>query len=386
MWSLKSAEMNNERIYAIDALRAIAMFLGVVLHATVAYQANPIREGWPVDQNAEHIYFDYLYLYIHSFRMPLFFLIAGFFCKLLYDKVGVVEFTKRRITRIVVPFLFGIILILPISVYPFLFYQNYFHNTDLLGTFLSSFADVLQWHGLLHLWFLYYLIIYYGLTILLREYIVKSKLRTMSMGGGAQIAVFCLVTWIISISFFEGIIKAWTGLIVHPGPLLYYGTFFLAGYIMYSKKDKIFFGKRLSWLYFACGSICCFIHIFLINGNVSVSNSVEKLTISLATVFLIFGYLGLFINYLNNKSFVFLYLSDSAYWIYLIHFPLVVTFQILFIGVTVTSFIKFFTVIILSYAIGLITYHKFVRYTFLGVILHGSRTKQDLKTVKAKSI
>ena len=61
----------------MDSLRSVAMFLGLVLHAGVFFAY------WPIDPKVPHadasMSIHYLKESIHTFRMELFFLVAGFF-------------------------------------------------------------------------------------------------------------------------------------------------------------------------------------------------------------------------------------------------------------------------------------------------------------------
>ncbi len=66
----------------MDALRATAMLLGIVFHTAVFLVPVPewpvyysYAESQPRDQNL----YAYLITILHGFRMPLFFLISGFF-------------------------------------------------------------------------------------------------------------------------------------------------------------------------------------------------------------------------------------------------------------------------------------------------------------------
>ncbi|RYE50105.1 MAG: hypothetical protein EOP48_20370, partial [Sphingobacteriales bacterium] len=153
---------SNDRLHGIDALRGVAMLLGIVLHAAIAYKIKP-QPNWPHDHQYNSIAFDLLYDSIHSFRMPLFFLIAGYFSRLLFFRFGSNGFIKHRFKRILVPFVVSIFIVLPFSIYPFLFYDlmsQYPGEWKLISE--KAFKGVLRWNGLAHLWFLYYLLIFYG--------------------------------------------------------------------------------------------------------------------------------------------------------------------------------------------------------------------------------
>jgi len=61
------------------------MLLGFGLHASLAYFSYP----WPVQDSARSLAFGLAYAAIHGFRMPLFFLLSGFFTMLVFRRRGV---------------------------------------------------------------------------------------------------------------------------------------------------------------------------------------------------------------------------------------------------------------------------------------------------------
>ena len=69
------------RYHEHDALRAVAMLLGVVLHAFLFLVPigwvgqDPWAKSVPIEQNP----YVYLLAAIHGFRMPVFFVMSGFF-------------------------------------------------------------------------------------------------------------------------------------------------------------------------------------------------------------------------------------------------------------------------------------------------------------------
>ena len=67
-----------ERYHGLDALRGIAMLLGIVLHAAIPYY--PDLEMWPKDRNSSEV-IGLIFDFIHMWRMPVFFMLAGFFCQ-----------------------------------------------------------------------------------------------------------------------------------------------------------------------------------------------------------------------------------------------------------------------------------------------------------------
>ena len=91
--------MDNRRYFGLDALRGGMMMLGIVLHAAMLYLASPPPTmGIQTDRN-NSVVFDLVFDFIHSFRMPTFFVLSGFFTALLVEKRGVWGTLKNRASR-----------------------------------------------------------------------------------------------------------------------------------------------------------------------------------------------------------------------------------------------------------------------------------------------
>ena len=101
------------RRHDLDALRAIAMLLGIALHVALGY-----TPGWIItdDVNPRMLHqttdsFRMMFEIIHGFRMPLFFLVSGFFTAMLWRKRGLDSLLKHRYARIFLPCMLGLIFI-----------------------------------------------------------------------------------------------------------------------------------------------------------------------------------------------------------------------------------------------------------------------------------
>jgi len=103
--------LSMPRRHDLDALRAFAMLLGIALHAAMVYIGPTVR--WPV-QDVEHSRFFGLFVSaVHGFRMPLFFLVSGFFTAMLWRKRGLRALLWQRFRRIFLPLLIGLFTIGP---------------------------------------------------------------------------------------------------------------------------------------------------------------------------------------------------------------------------------------------------------------------------------
>jgi hypothetical protein len=95
----------------LDALRSFAMALGIAVHASLAFFQAP----WPVHDTRPSGLLSILFLAIHGFRMPLFFLLSGYFTMLVYRRRGLRSLLEQRFARIAVPLLLALATIGPID-------------------------------------------------------------------------------------------------------------------------------------------------------------------------------------------------------------------------------------------------------------------------------
>ena len=97
------------RRHDLDALRAFAMLLGIALHASLSFSTLP----WIVHDTRQSELYSLFMMAVHGFRMPLFFLVSGFFTAMLWRRRGLAALLKQRAVRILIPCLAGLVTIIP---------------------------------------------------------------------------------------------------------------------------------------------------------------------------------------------------------------------------------------------------------------------------------
>ncbi len=137
----------DHRLHALDALRAGAMLLGVVLHAGLAFAPS----WWfPFGRLAGHPAFDVLLEAIHGFRMELFFLLAGFFAERIARRDGVGGLLASRARRILAPLVVFALVVFAAELV--------FVRWCLAQGVTPEAPERWFWPRPYHLWFLYYLL------------------------------------------------------------------------------------------------------------------------------------------------------------------------------------------------------------------------------------
>lgn len=145
-----SAQGTAARLKELDAARAMLMLLGLVVHAANPYAAHA---SWIVTDGTDQAWLHYLGALPHQFRMPGFFLLAGFLGTLALKKHGAADFLRRRATRLLWPLVTSL---LTINALQYWYVRHYIavhcgdHTID-----CAAHATPGLWVA--HLWFLFYL-------------------------------------------------------------------------------------------------------------------------------------------------------------------------------------------------------------------------------------
>lgn len=157
------------------------------------------------------------------------------------------------------------------------------------------------------------------------------------------------------------------GWLPRPHMVVYYGAFFWLGTRYFHRANHGIRLERLWWLMLPAA-----LFVLLPAAFATLGSHAINLPIQVAfTWFMIFGLMGMFHAWLNVESPVIRFISDSSYWLYLAHLPLVLSLQALFCDWPVPAAVKFIAVCLLATLSLLATYRLFVRDTWLGLLLNG---------------
>ncbi len=107
---MNTTTSQENRRHDLDALRAFAMLLGIVLHGALSMAPIP----WLVEDDVRSHGMGMLNHFIHVFRMPLFFLLSGYFSMLLWQRRGLGGLLRQRALRIFLPLFVAIFTVLPL--------------------------------------------------------------------------------------------------------------------------------------------------------------------------------------------------------------------------------------------------------------------------------
>ena len=399
------AAAESGRYHALDRVRATAMLLGVVYHALLfrifvggVSPAELFRPG------PSKLLGDWL----HSFRMPLFFVIAGFFARMMLKKYGTAGFLRRRYARIGLPLLIGMVTFGPL----------YVLTRDLVsrppsfgpgggmgppgaampgpggpvgmpgpggppgggmpggprggpgfgppgggmpfgppggGLADRVFGPSKRYFELNHLWFLWYLLIFVTVVPFLAKGLALvtgpappsggDRLGLRLVGLGLAPALLAVVAtpallaagggpfgWFLGIA--GGIFQAFPDFLFRYNvDMLFYLAFFLAGWWLHREREALpAVGK--AWLPNLAVGSAAFGSALALEARYGggpfsavdpgIVRPIAVALYCLGSACTCFGFLGVFLRYLDSPSRTWRYLADTALWVYLAHQPLVV--------------------------------------------------------------
>lgn len=347
------------------------MVLGIVLHAALPYIET--LGLWPSNGTDSRVIWA-LFEFIHLWRMPLFFILSGFFAALLIRRHSWWVFYKNRMRRVLMPFVFfGPLIALSM---PWIWNYGY------KGTFAGP-VDADGYINPWHLWFLTHLLLFLlfmatlrvirGLSFKLICIAEFSKLWRNLVD--LALKAFFARAPIVLVALIIFLLIADTDLISNPVATF---TYFSFGYGLYHRQSLIKFIKRYWLAYIVTGSTCYALYLWTVwqlvdnRDNEVLGLLYVALNVVCAVGFSL-GFIGISESRISKPNKAWRWLADSSYWVYLVHLPIVTFFTFATFSFSVPPGLKFVTAIGITILVSLITYKLFVRHTFIGVLLNGRR-------------
>jgi glucan biosynthesis protein C len=368
----------------MDSLRGTMMLLGILFHTI--YFLSDRENAAPKDAYAYTIP-DLLIVLLHSFRMPLFFLAAGFFAALLRDRHGTDGMLRNRLWRVVVPLAVGWLVLVPLTRGA----EHFLRNAKSSGSALQGLAtlgqgDWLRWDKVYHLWFLAALLAFYLAALLLR--LLVLRLEGAPLGRLVEMTRCFLASPWRPLGLALIITGAITAVGLIPNKVLQHDffiaglpIFFFVGWTLYAQADLLLSQRRHAWTYVVVGlaalPLVFWANRTLLAGSAAVDQRalvlIAPLSASIMTSFLAFGLLGLFLTYCERPNWIMRYLSDASYWVYLVHLPLILIIGGLLATTALPEGPRLALTVLLALPILLLSYHLCVRFTAIGAVLNGRK-------------
>lgn len=165
-----------------------------------------------------------------------------------------------------------------------------------------------------------------------------------------------------------------TGLLPLPAVFAYYAIFFGFGVLYFGASDEESAVGQGFWWKLPLAILILFPVGLGLQGPHSIGGRILFAVMQASYTWVMsFGMIGLFHRFCRTHRFWVRYLSDSSYWLYLVHIPLLMVFQFLVREWPLPSFVKLSLVCTAATALLLLSYQLCVRNTWVGSLLNGRR-------------
>ncbi len=366
-----TADRSQDRLHYMDHLRALAMLAGVLFHAALAY--SPLMQPFfPTADRQTSEWVDTVVWGLHLVRMPLFFLVAGFFAAWVIARRGPGALVRQRLRRIALPFLVAWPLVmLALASSTGWAATHVEHPSPLLvmiGQFMQMPDPPQAPITTSHLWFLYYLLLF---TVL--HWVV----RTLDLGRIGHWLLQRPPLWILAglpllmmpvLASVSAPHPAPEGLLPQFWALAFYGAFFALGALLHGQPDWLQRVRPLTpWLVAAAGVMYA-----LLLWRLAVEPPGETHPTASWPVAALEACLSVWLTVLcllvverlfNRHNPVMHYLAQGAYWTYLLHLPLLFALQYLLMDLDLFWPLKFVLASTGTLAACLFSYQLLVRHT-----------------------
>lgn len=187
------------------------------------------------------------------------------------------------------------------------------------------------------------------------------------MGGGLPIAAP------------ESFIPTWW-------PFAFYGMFYWAGWQLFGREKVLDRLQPWCWQFVLASFVLFIPHYYLLpkldialiqqatEARPPTPKLLEAVLASYLSVLLTLSALLVGQKFLARSNAWLKFCSDSSYWVYLIHLPIILFLQTLLIPVAIPVLAKLVFVVVATWLFCMATYVVFVRYTPIGWMLNGKRT------------
>lgn len=318
------------RRYDIDWVRVIAIGFLLIYHMAIGFQPWGMMIGFITNNESwESLWIPMAMLNV--WRIPLLFFVSGMGVYFALQNKNWKELIKERASRILIPFVFGMLFIVPLHMYLMQFHY---------GWPISYSANP----G--HLWFLgnifsYVLILFPIFFYLKRNDESKfalglKKLFSTPLGLFLVILAFVAEALLLKPTPYELYAMTWHGFFLGLIAFLFGFCFVLSGTAFWKMLVK------WRWLFFfLAGSLFTYrlmqFQMRVPNYQVAIESNVW--------IFTIFAFAH---RYLNHPSKTLSYLSEAAYPVYLIHMILLYVLSLLIFPLDIPAALKFVLAVLLT--------------------------------------
>jgi len=175
----------KQRRYDLDWLRVSAFYILILYHVGMIF----VPWDFHIKNSQTAEWFETWMAFLSQWRLPLLFMISGIVINYSLGKRSGNEFIRERLKRLLIPPVFGMLVIVP----PQIYYERIFNGVQYVSYWdfwktvfhLQPFPQGnFSWH---HLWYVVYILVYSLIAVPLFLYLLSEKSAKIRQSLGAFI-------------------------------------------------------------------------------------------------------------------------------------------------------------------------------------------------------
>ncbi len=310
----------KQRKHDIDWIRVLAFDLLILYHVGMFF----VPWDWHIKNDVVVDWLRWPMIFVSQWRLPILFVVSGMGTRFAISSRSGGEYIRERISRLLIPLVAGILLIIPPQVYIERLVQGQFEGSfiQFYPHFFSGIypAGNFSWH---HLWFLPYLLI---MSIVATPFFMKVRRGSSSLVDWLtktiEASPFSLILLIIPLFIVEVTLEPFfavtRALIGDWYAFVSYFVFFLSGFILISIGPGFWTAlKKIRFHALVLGLVSFPTLLWLwMNVEISVFIPIFKAINMWSWILAIFAFASI---YLNKKSPLLHYRNKAVYPFYILH-------------------------------------------------------------------
>ncbi|KAB1659430.1 acyltransferase [Pseudoclavibacter chungangensis] len=371
--------VRTSRIHGLDAVRAGALLLGILLHALMPFT---IGMPWLVSDTTQATWPLAVISIIHLFRMSLFLVIAGYFANRSRARHGTRAFLRDRGLRVTLPpFVFWPVAVLPLG----LIAQAHADATGASLVRPAHDGGLLAAFDLGHLWFLWVLTQCILVAVVARAILVRVAprwsaraaarcTRVLTSPWGVLVAALPSVATLLVQGDPSGVVAPST-LVPDPVALCSYLGAFVVGWLLASDGRALERLATYTWQNVAVALVALPTALVVtgVVGDVGVLPVyVWAPVCAIAAWATVYALIGGAVRFLRRERRWIRLLADASYWMYLMHLVVLVGLEAFVADLPLPLGVKLLGTLTVTTVVLLATYRWLVRPTWIGRWLNGT--------------
>jgi peptidoglycan/LPS O-acetylase OafA/YrhL len=327
------------RRYGLDRLRIAVVFLLFPFHTA------RIFDWWEPNyiKDAPNAFSSWFIAGVGFWFMALLFVIAGFSSFQALQKRTPREYAKERVLRLLLPFLFGLVLIVPVQGYYASLQHEGFSGSyfQFLAKYFTDFHDISGYTGGFtpaHLWFILYLFI---ISICLLPLLFRLRVPNNERG---------IKTWQLLLAFVPMTVSEALPDIGGKN-LFFFALLFMYGFLIARSEKTAETIRRIRFGTLAAALMISPFYLVLANSlgwpdGINLLSGAVALLRNLCVWLIILTLIGLADTYLNKETRTLSYLNKASYPVYILHQSVMMIAAYYFTQAQISHVLKFVVIML----------------------------------------